>query len=123
WARYAWAQRVTRAGLRNLGFELLVPAASASYTITTVCKRDDMENEQELRNFLAEKHGFFVSGAGGALAGKVFRIGHMGKASTPEYLFPFLLGIEDYVRHIKEVDIPAGASLVGLKEDPHTPTF
>lgn len=121
WARYAWAQRATRVGLRNIGFEMLVADEHASFTITTVRKREDMENEQELRDFLAQKHGFFVSGAGGPLAGNTFRIGHMGKASTPDYLFPFLLGIEDYVRTVKEVDLPAGASLVGLIEQPVVP--
>jgi aspartate aminotransferase-like enzyme len=109
---------VTRQGLRNIGFEMLVEDEHASFTITTVCKRADMENEQELREFLAQKHGYFVSGAGGPLAGNVMRIGHMGKASTPDYLFPFLLGIEDYVRSVKEVDVPVGSSLVGLAAAP-----
>jgi len=55
------------------------------------------------------------------LAGQVLRVGHMGRASTPEYLFPFLLGIEDYVRSVKEVDIPVGASLAGLESAPVIP--
>jgi aspartate aminotransferase-like enzyme len=121
WARYAWAQKVTRQGLRNIGFEMLVADEHASFTITTVRKRADMKNEQELREFLAQKHGYFVSGAGGPLAGNVMRIGHMGKASMPDYLFPFLLGIEDYVRSVKEVDIPVGSSLVGLAAAPLAP--
>lgn len=123
WARYAWAQSVTRAGLRNLGFEMLVDDEHASFTVTTVRKRGDMETEAELREFLLKKHGFFVSGAGGPLAGNTLRIGHMGKASTPEYLFPFLLGFEDYLRTAKEVDVPAGASLIGLSAHPSPPTF
>ncbi len=121
WARYAWAQQVTRQGLRQLGFSMLVDDEHASFTVTTVRKRDDMENEEELRAFLLEKHGYFVSGAGGPLAGSVMRIGHMGKASTPEYLFPFLLGVEDFVRSVKEVEIPVGASLIGLEKQPLAP--
>lgn len=121
WARYAWAQQVLRTGLRNIGFEMLVRDEDASFTVTTVRKRDDMDNEQELREFLAQKHNYFVSGAGGPLAGQVLRIGHMGRASTPEYLFPFLLGIEDYVRSVKEVDIPVGTSLIGLMKAPLAP--
>ena len=118
WARYRWAQQILRAGLRNIGFEMLVRDEEASFTVTTVRKRADMENEQELRDFMAEKHHYFMSGAGGPLAGQVMRIGHMGRASTPEYLIPFLLGIEDYVRTVKEVDIPVGASLIGLATAP-----
>jgi len=121
WARYAWAQQVVRTGLSNIGFEMLVREEDASFTVTTVRKRADMENEQELREFLAKQHGYFVSGAGGPLAGQVLRVGHMGRASTPEYLFPFLLGIEDYVRSVKEVDIPVGASLAGLASAPVVP--
>ncbi|HMN28500.1 MAG TPA: hypothetical protein PKE45_10135 [Caldilineaceae bacterium] len=118
WARYAWAQQVTRQGMRNLGFEPLVAEEAASFTVTTVRKRDDMESDEELREFLLNKYGFFVSGAGGVLAGNVLRIGHMGKASTPEYLLPFLLAVEDFVRTVKEVETPVGAGLVGLEHHP-----
>jgi aspartate aminotransferase-like enzyme len=118
WARYAWAQQVVRQGMRNLGFEPLVAEEAASFTITTVRKRDDMESDEELRDFLLNKYGFFVSGAGGVLAGNVLRIGHMGKASTPEYLLPFLLAVEDFVRTVKEIEVPVGASLIGLEKHP-----
>ena len=63
---------------------------------------------------LAAKHGYTVSGTWGKLTGEAFRISHMGQSSSPEYLYPFLLGIEDFVRSVKEVDVPVGASLVGL---------
>ncbi len=118
WARYAWAQKIVRTGLRNIGFEMLVRDEDASFTVTAVCKRDDMEHEQEVRDFLAAKHGYTVSGTWGKLTGEAFRISHMGQSSSPEYLFPFLLGIEDFVRSVKEVDVPVGASLVGLTELP-----
>ena len=57
-----------------------------------------------------------MAGATGALAGKVFRISHMGKASTKEYLFPCLLAIEDFLRTRKGAPIPVGASLIGLAD-------
>lgn len=115
WARYAWAQRAVRAGLRNLGFEMLVCDADASHTVTTFHKRPDMENEMELRQFLLEEHGYLISSAWGPLAGKVHRVGHMGRASAPDYLIPCLVGIEDFVRRVKGVPVPAGTSLVGLE--------
>ena len=114
WARYAWAQQAVRTGLRNIGFEMLTPDDEASYTVTTVCKREDMEHEQEVRDFLAIKHGYTVSGTWGQLTGEAFRVSHMGQSCSPEYLIPFLLGIEDFVRTVKEVDVPVGASLDGL---------
>lgn len=118
WARYAWAQKIVREGLRNIGFEMLVRDEDASFTVTAVCKRADMDHEQEVRDFLAAKHGYLVSGTWGKLTGEAFRISHMGQSSSPEYLYPFLLGIEDFVRSVKEVDVPVGASLVGLLERP-----
>lgn len=121
WARYAWAQRVVRTGLRNIGFEMLVDDQYASPTVTAVRKRVDMEHEQELRDFMAAKHNFTMSSTWGALLGQAFRVSHMGKASTPEYLIPFLIGIEDFVRTVKEVEIPVGASLIGLAEQPVPP--
>lgn len=122
WARYAWAQQIVRTGLRNIGFEMLVADADASFTVTAVCKRADMAHEQELRDFMAEKHGFTLSSTWGSLLGQASRISHMGKASTPEYLIPFLLGVEDFVRTVKEEDIPVGASLIGLAKQPLPPT-
>lgn len=123
WARYAWAQRIVRIGLRNIGFEMLVADADASFTVTAVCKRADMEHEQELRDFMATKHGFTMSSTWGSLLGQASRISHMGKASTPEYLIPFMLGIEDFVRTVKEVEIPVGASLIGLADQPIPPVL
>jgi len=73
-----------------------------------------MEHEQEVRDFLALKHGYTVSGTWGQLTGEAFRVSHMGQSCSPEYLIPFLLGIEDFVRTVKEVDVPVGASLDGL---------
>jgi aspartate aminotransferase-like enzyme len=118
WARCAWAQRMVRVGLRNIGFEMLVDDKDASFTITTVVKRPDMDNIAELRDFMLEEHNFLFSTAFGPLADTTLRFGHIGKASSQEYLIPSLLGIEDYVRRVKGVDIPAGASLIGLENEP-----
>lgn len=115
WDRYVWARQAVRAGLSNIGFPMLVDDADASFTVTTVCKHEAMEHEQELRDYLAAKHNYTVSGTWGELTGKAFRVAHMGKASTPEYLIPFLLGIEDYVRTELKIDVPVGASLVGIQ--------
>jgi aspartate aminotransferase-like enzyme len=116
WARYVWARDVVRAGLRNLDFQMLAADDVASPTITAFWKRDDMADAEELREFMLKKHGFMLGSVGGPLAGKVIRLGHMGLASTQEYLVPCLLGIEDYIRTVKEVDVPVGASLIGLKD-------
>jgi aspartate aminotransferase-like enzyme len=115
WSRYAWAQRVARAGLRNIGFAMLVSDADASPTVTAFWKRDDMANGQELQEYMATRHGYMLAGGLGKLSGQIVRLGHMGKSSTSEYLIPCLLGIEEFLRRSKGVDLPTGASLVGLQ--------
>lgn len=117
WARYAWAQRVTRAGLRNIGFTMLAAESYASPTVTAVLMRDDIEDEKVLRDFMYHQHGFMFSSVGGPLTRRAIRVGHMGKSSSQEYLIPCLLGIEDFVRREKGVALPVGASLVGLTEE------
>lgn len=114
WARYAWAQKAVREGLRNLGFTMLAPDEVASFTVTAVCKHPSMAHEQEVRDFLAAKHGFIVSGTWGKTVGQAFRVSHMGRSSSKEYLIPFLLGVEDFLRTEKGLDVPLGASLVGM---------
>jgi len=116
WARYSWAQRVVRAGLREIGFEPIVPDDEASFTVTTFWIRDDMRNRLELRDFMLQKHGFLLATAMGEFALRVLRIGHMGKSGTRDYIVPCLLGMEDFVRTMKKVPLPHGVSLVGLRD-------
>jgi aspartate aminotransferase-like enzyme len=115
WARYAWAQKAVREGLRNIGFEMLAPDDVASFTVTAVCKHPSMAHEQEVRDYLAAKHNFAVSGTWGQTEGQAFRVSHMGRSSSKEYLIPFLLGIEEFLREEKDIDVPLGASLVGME--------
>ncbi len=115
WARYAWAQKGVREGLRNIGFEMLAPDEVASFTVTTVCKHPAMKHEQEVRDYLAAKHNFTVSGTMRKTEGQAFRVSHMGRSGSKEYLIPFLLGIEDFLRVEKGIDVPLGASLVGVE--------
>ena len=117
WARYAWAQRVVRTGLAAIGFASLAPDAVASPTVSTICKRADMENIEELRDYLRDQHNSLISTSGGLLMGQVARISHMGKAGTQEYVVPLLLAVEDFVRVKKGVAVPVGASLVGLEAE------
>ncbi|NJN82127.1 MAG: hypothetical protein HC802_07510 [Caldilineaceae bacterium] len=65
---------------------------------------------------MTQQHGYMLAGGLGSLAGQILRIGHMGKASTPEYLLPCLLGIEAFVREVKGEELPVGAVLAGLAE-------
>jgi len=116
WARYAWARKAVRVGLRNIGFEMLAPDEVASYTVSAVLKHPTMAHEVEVRDYLDKHHGYTVSGTWGNIEGQAFRVSHMGRAGSKEYLIPFLLGIEDFLRTEKGVDVPIGASLVGVEQ-------
>jgi len=49
----------------------------------------------------------------GELSGKIFRVGHLGKANTREYLVDFLFAMEEFLRQ-KSLPVLVGASLGGL---------
>ena len=53
---------------------------------------------EDLRRYLVDEWQIMVSGSLGELRGKLFRVGHVGKASSPEYVNRFLEGIEAYLR-------------------------
>jgi len=111
-ARFVRISRAVRKGLGNVGFEMFVPDEFASPLTTAVKARPEFPVSEMLR-WLAEERGILVGGGLEQLAGKIFRVGHLGKASTREYLMDFLFSVEEFLR-LKEMDVPVGASFVGL---------
>jgi len=111
-AKYVRASRIVRTGLRNAGFEMFVPEEYAAPIVTAVKARPEFE-VAELSRWLENERGLVVGGALGELEGKMFRVGHLGKAATREYLLDFLVAVEEFLRH-KGVCVPLGATLVGL---------
>jgi len=111
-AKYVRASRIVRMGLHNAGFEMFVPDEYAAPIITAVKARPEFE-VAELSQWLENERGLVVGGALGELAGKIFRVGHLGKAATREYLLDFLVAVEEFLRY-KGVRVPLGATLVGL---------
>jgi alanine-glyoxylate transaminase/serine-glyoxylate transaminase/serine-pyruvate transaminase len=111
-ARYTHASQVVRLGLANLGFEMFVPEAYASTVVTGVKARPEFE-VAEFGHWLVEQRNIAVGGGLGELAGKIFRVGHLGKATEREYLVDFLFSVEEFLR-FKGFKVPVGASLVGM---------
>ncbi len=112
-AKYARVSRMVRKGLENLGFEMFVPEAYASPIATAVKARPEFEIA-ELTKWLAEERNIAIGGGLGELSGKIFRVGHLGKAAEREYLLDFLVAMEEFLRY-KGINVPVGASLVGLE--------
>ncbi len=111
-ARYRQAAQAVRRGLEALGFEMLVEEPFASPIATAVKVRPELD-AGALMGYLAREHGILVSGGLGPLAGKIFRVGHMGKAATRPYLMEFLFAVEEFLRG-KGFAVPAGTSMVGM---------
>jgi len=106
------ASRAVRSGLRNLGFELFVPDEFAAATATAAKPRKEFP-VVEMIQWLAAERGIYIGGGIGELAGRIFRVGHLGKATTREYLLEFLFALEEFLRH-KGIGTPVGAGLIGL---------
>ncbi|MCL4498761.1 MAG: alanine--glyoxylate aminotransferase family protein [Chloroflexi bacterium] len=80
------AERI-REGVKALGLELFADEAHASNTVTAVKVPADVDVSQLLKLLRAD--GVVLSGGQGSLAGKIFRIGHLGmihESDTDEIL-------------------------------------
>jgi aspartate aminotransferase-like enzyme len=111
--KYRLASRTVRQGLRSIGYEMFVDDSWASPIVTGVCKYPEIE-VSEMSKWLVEQREIAIGGGLLELTGKIFRVGHLGKASTREYLVDFLYAMEEFLRQ-KGIPIPVGASLGGLK--------
>ncbi len=112
--RYHQAAQAVRRGLEGVGFEMLVEEKFASPIATAIKARSEFEMGR-LIDYLAQDKGILVSGGIGPLRGKIFRVGHMGKAATPPYLMEFLFAVETFLRQ-RGLACPVGASLAGLAD-------
>lgn len=97
-AKYVRASRSVRTGLGSMGFEMYVPEAYAAPIVTAVKARPEFE-VAEFSKWLAQERGIAIGGGLGELTGKIFRVGHLGKAATREYLEHFLSAVEAFLQH------------------------
>ena len=78
-ARHRRIADMIRAGLVAIGLRLVAPETHRSNAVTAV--HSPTESADELKAWLASlrtKHGLVLAGGQGRLAGKVFRVGHLG---------------------------------------------
>lgn len=76
-ARHQRIADQTRAGMKSLGLRLLADEAHASNTVTAVRVPDGVE-WPKLYKMLQDDYDTLIEGGQGPLAGKIFRIGHLG---------------------------------------------
>jgi DNA topoisomerase-1 len=104
YARYIQAARSVRNRLLPLGFQMLTPEAHTSPLITAMYGLPGMEVD-DLRRYLMQEWQIMISGGLDDLAGKIFRVGHIGKAASAEYTERFLEGVEAYLQ-LRGYDLP-----------------
>lgn len=102
--RFARAAQTVRARLEQLGFKMLTPEAFTSPLLTAVYGLPGMDIAG-FRRYLQEEWQVMIAGGLQELRGKIFRIGHIGKAVSAEYTEQFLAGMEAYLR-IQGYEVP-----------------
>ncbi|MBA2851467.1 pyridoxal-phosphate-dependent aminotransferase family protein [Methanococcus maripaludis] len=83
--RHDLLARATRAGLEAMGLELFAKERARSVTVTSA-KYPEGIDDKKFRGLLAEKYNIRVAGGQSHLAGKIFRVGHMGSAKEYQVL-------------------------------------
>lgn len=81
-ARHEACARAARAGLAALGFKLFADPAHASRTVTAAWVPDGVDWSALNRAMLSR--GLVLAGGQDRLAGKIMRIGHLGRVSVDE---------------------------------------
>jgi aspartate aminotransferase-like enzyme len=99
-ARHAACGAAARAGLAAMGFELFADPAHASNTVTSAHLPEGVEWSALSKALRARDT--VLAGGQGRLAGKVFRIGHLGQVNVDD-IVRALEALEDAAR---EVGIP-----------------
>ncbi len=83
-ARHEACAAATRAGLAALGFDLFADERHYSRTVTAAIVPDDLD--WKAFNTEIKRRGVVLAGGQGKLAGKVFRVGHLGSVTVEEIL-------------------------------------
>lgn len=102
--RYVQAAQTVRTRLKQLGFKMYTDEAHTSPLITAMHGLPDMDIADFRRYLLAEWQ-IMISGGLDELRGHIFRIGHIGKASSAEYTGLLLDGVDAYLR-LQGYDVP-----------------
>jgi aspartate aminotransferase-like enzyme len=74
--RHEICAQATREGIKAMNLELLAPESPSSSVTAVKCP--DSVDGKELINLLKEKYGVWMAGGQEQLAGKIFRVSHMG---------------------------------------------
>jgi alanine-glyoxylate transaminase / serine-glyoxylate transaminase / serine-pyruvate transaminase len=86
-----------REGMDEFGFELFPDPRNAAPMLSAFRSRPGIDTGQ-MTKYLLDECGLMISGGLGDLAGKIFRIGHMGGAARPEVTGALLAGVGEFLK-------------------------
>ncbi|MBM3155659.1 MAG: alanine--glyoxylate aminotransferase family protein [Chloroflexi bacterium] len=98
-ARHARLGRKAREGVKSLGLTLYAEEKVASDTVTAVNAPPGVDGKK-ITEIMRDEHGIVLSGGQSTLAGKIFRIGHLGFVTDSE--------IDDVIRELRHALPKAG---------------
>ncbi|HOR01182.1 MAG TPA: alanine--glyoxylate aminotransferase family protein [Anaerolineae bacterium] len=93
-ARHERSARACRAGVKALGLGLWPASEAIASPCCTALLPPQGVDEKALRARMYEEYGVLISGGVGDTAGKLVRIGHMGKMADPMYVAVALAALE-----------------------------
>ena len=82
-SRHTRIAELTRRGVKAMGLELLAAESHASNTVTSVKLPEGVDGKR-LPEVLRTGHSVVLAGGQGALQGKIFRIGHLGRVAEED---------------------------------------
>ena len=82
-ARHKRLGQKTREGVKALGLQLFADESYASNTITAISSPEGVD-ANKLRDVMRDEHDTVLAGGQSKLAGKIFRIGHLGFVTDEE---------------------------------------
>ena len=82
-ARHVRVGQAARGGIKSLGLALFAEEKYASNTVTAVSASDGLD-AKKLVKVMKEEHGIVLAGGQQSLAGRIFRIGHLGWVTEDE---------------------------------------
>lgn len=100
--RHEACAAATRAGLAALGFELFAEPEHASRTVTAAHIPADLD--WKAFNGEVKRSGVVLAGGQAHLAGKVFRVGHLGSVTVEEILGAIAVLEDVSLRHGRDVE-------------------
>jgi alanine-glyoxylate transaminase / serine-glyoxylate transaminase / serine-pyruvate transaminase len=95
-AGLAQAAARVREGLGELGFEMVIPDGWASPVTTAVWGLPGMD-VHHYQDWMRRERGLRLGGGLGELADRVFRVGHMGRASEADVIDAYLGATAEYL--------------------------